>query len=37
MRVSELIDILRNQPPDAEVELAVVSPLTDDDNVTVDR
>ncbi len=37
MRVSELIDILRDQPPDAEVELAVVSPLTDDDNVTVDR
>ncbi|MGB1824296.1 MAG: hypothetical protein ACPHO9_06925 [Ilumatobacteraceae bacterium] len=37
MRVNELIDILRDQPPDAEVELAVVSPLTDDESVTVDR
>ena len=26
MRVRELIDILRDQPPDAEVELAVVAP-----------
>lgn len=38
MRVSELIDILRDQPPDAEVELAVVAPVTDDaDDITVDR
>jgi len=39
MRVSELIDILKDQPPDAEVELAVVAPVGDDedDDITVDR
>lgn len=38
MRVSELIDMLRDQPPDAEVELAVVAPVGDDeDDITVDR
>jgi hypothetical protein len=38
MRVSELIDILRDQPADAEVELAVVAPVSDDaDDITVDR
>ena len=38
MRVSELIDILREQPADAEVELAVVAPVTDEaDDITVDR
>jgi hypothetical protein len=38
MRVSELIDILRDQPADAEVELAVVAPVTEDaDDITVDR
>jgi hypothetical protein len=38
MRVSELIDILRDQPPDAEVELAVVAPVEDEnDDITVDR
>lgn len=38
MRVSELIDILRDQPGDADVELAVVAPVTDDaDDITVDR
>ena len=38
MRVSELIDILRDQPGDAEVELAVVAPVTEDaDDITVDR
>lgn len=38
MRVSELIDILRDQPPDAEVELAIVAPVIDDsDDITVDR
>ncbi len=38
MRVSELIDILRDQPPDAEVELAVVAPVNDEeDDITVDR
>ncbi len=38
MNVRELIDILRDQPPDAEVELAVVAPVDDDDeDITVDR
>jgi hypothetical protein len=38
MRVSELIDILKDHPPDAEVELAVVSPVGEsDDDITVDR
>jgi hypothetical protein len=39
MRVSELIEMLKDQPPDAEVELAVVAPLVDDDDedITVDR
>lgn len=39
MRVSELIEMLKDQPADAEVELAVVAPITDDDDddITVDR
>lgn len=38
MRVSELIEILKDQPPDAEVELAIVAPLVDEnDDITVDR
>jgi len=38
MRVRELIDILRDQPPEAEVELAVVAPVEDDnEDITVDR
>ena len=39
MRVSELIDILKDQPPDAEVELAIVAPVGDneDEDITVDR
>ena len=38
MRVSELIEILQDQPPDAEVELAIVAPVVDDnDDITVDR
>ncbi|MEA3184581.1 MAG: hypothetical protein QOJ74_1058 [Ilumatobacteraceae bacterium] len=38
MRVSELIEILKDQPPDAEVELAIVAPVGDDnDDITVDR
>jgi hypothetical protein len=38
MRVSELIDILRDHPPDAEVELAIVTPVTEsEDDITVDR
>jgi hypothetical protein len=38
MRVSELIDMLRDQPPDAEVELAVIAPVDDDsEDITVDR
>ena len=39
MRVSELIDILKDQPQDSEVELAIVAPLKseEDDDITVDR
>ena len=38
MRVRELIDILKDQPPDAEIELAVIAHVDDDaDDNTVDR
>jgi hypothetical protein len=38
MRVSELIEMLQDQPADAEVELAIVAPVSDDnDDITVDR
>ena len=38
MKVSELIEMLKDQPPDAEVELAVVAPVDDDsEDITVDR
>ena len=38
MHVRELIDILSDQPPDAEVELAVIAPVDEDsDDIKVDR
>lgn len=38
MRVHELIDILTDQPPDSEVELAVIAPVEDSsEDITVDR
>lgn len=38
MLVSELIDMLRDQPADAEVELAVIAPVDEDStDITVDR
>jgi hypothetical protein len=38
MRVDELIEILKDQPPGAEVELAIVAPVADEnDDITVDR
>jgi hypothetical protein len=38
MRVNELIDILSDQPPDAEVEIAVIAPVEESsDDITVDR
>ncbi len=38
MRVRELMDILSDQPPDAEVEMVIVQPVVDDDeDITVDR
>ena len=38
MRVHELIDILSDQPPDAEVELAIIAPVEESsDDITVDR
>lgn len=35
MRVSELIDILRDKPSDAEIEIAFVTPVDDDANEIV--
>ena len=35
MRVSELIDILRDKPSDAEIEIAFVTPVADDANEIV--
>ena len=38
MNVRELIDILSDQPPDAEVELAVIAPVENEtEDITVDR
>jgi hypothetical protein len=38
MRVHELIDILSDQPADAEVELALIAPVDEgSDDITVDR
>src|SRR6056297_4366934 len=38
MRVHELMDILSDQPADAEVELAVIAPVDEgSDDITVDR
>ena len=38
MRVHELIDILSDQPGDAEVELAVIAPVEEtSEDITVDR
>jgi hypothetical protein len=38
MRVSELIDILSDYPPDMEVELAIVAPDKDtEEDIAVDR
>ena len=38
MLVSELIDILSDQPADAEVELAVIAPVEEGfEDITVDR
>ncbi len=35
MRISELIDILRDKPSDADVEIAFVTPVDDDANEIV--
>ena len=38
MRVNELIEILSDQPPELEVELAVIAPVDEEsDDITVDR
>lgn len=38
MRVRELIDFLTEQPADAEVELAIIAPVSaESDDITVDR
>ena len=37
MNVKELLDILKDYPPNTEVELAIVAPVEDDDQISVDR
>jgi len=38
MLVSELIEILKKQPADSEVEVAVIAPVSDEvEDITVDR
>jgi hypothetical protein len=37
MNVRDLLDILKDYPPDTEVELAIVAPVEDDDQISVDR
>jgi hypothetical protein len=38
MRVSELIEMLKEQPADAEVEMAIVAPVEEEgEDITVDR
>ena len=37
MNVRELMDILKDYPADAEVELAIVAPVDDEDQISVDR
>jgi len=38
MRVSELIEMLKDQPAEAEVEMAIVAPVEEDgEDITVDR
>ena len=38
MRITELLDILRDYPQDWEVELAVIAPVDEEDeDITVDR
>ena len=38
MRITELLDILRDYPQDWEVELVVVAPVDqDDEDITVER
>ena len=37
MNVRELMDILKDYPPDAEVELSIVAPVEGDEQIAVDR
>ncbi len=37
MNARELIDILKDYPPDHEIELAIVCPIVGDEPVAVDR
>ncbi|HEX9260362.1 MAG TPA: hypothetical protein VF855_12550 [Acidimicrobiales bacterium] len=37
MNVRELIEILKDFPEDQEVELAIVAPVGDDDDIAIDR
>jgi hypothetical protein len=37
VNVKELLEILKDYPEDTEVELAIIAPVTDDDDIAVDR
>jgi hypothetical protein len=37
MNVRELIEILKDYPEDTEIEMGIVAPVTDDDQIAVDR
>ena len=37
MNVRELIEILKDYPPDTEIEMGIIAPVTDEDQIAVDR
>ena len=37
MNVRELIEILKDYPEDTEIEMGIIAPVTDEDQIAVDR
>jgi hypothetical protein len=37
VNVRELIEILKDYPPDTEIEMGIIAPVTDEDQIAVDR
>ena len=37
MNVHELIEILKDYPEDTEIEMGIIAPVTDEDQIAVDR